>query len=120
MLLPCSSTPVGAGRQAVAASRCCPRVREHEGSGVHNRFRGSMTRLRHLLSMLPNHGYPRQDKTRFRRQATPYRVGLAPTGIHLKGFRTATSSVLLSQALPGADTNAVVGAPPNEADATEW
>jgi hypothetical protein len=36
--LPCSQTPVGSPRQALAAFRCCPRCQDDEGSSIDHYF----------------------------------------------------------------------------------
>lgn len=46
--LPCSQTPAGPRRLALAAPRCCPRSRDDEGSDDY-----SFSRLNHTASVLP-------------------------------------------------------------------
>jgi hypothetical protein len=55
--MPCSATPAGPTRQAMAAIRCCPRVCPERGL-PRRVFRGSITRPVHLLSTLRSHGRP--------------------------------------------------------------
>lgn len=78
--MPCSSTPAGSPRQALAAIRCCLPPIEQRRHPRLSQFRGSITRPAHSLSTLRSMGYPIPRKTRFRLVASLCRVGFSPTG----------------------------------------
>lgn len=72
--LPCSQTPVGPPRQAMAAFRCCPRQQDGKDSShtVLSRLYHTAFALAVYASCRP---FERRRKTRFRWVANPCRMG---------------------------------------------
>ena len=90
--LPCHASP---------ARRCCPRRIDHEG-----RSNPIISGLIHTASVLAvyasSFGFPYTGKTRFRRVASPYRVGFEPTGLHRRISSSVLTTIPTPQASPGA------------------
>ena len=83
--MPCSPTPAGPAHQAI---RCTVAVSVVPITKTPSKrlFRGSITRLRHLLSTLRPVGLPTGRKTRFRSLAKLSRTGLVTRRVPTKGF----------------------------------
>ncbi len=105
--MPCSLTPVGPSRQAIATCRCCLPPISRRRLPQHLSFRSSITRpvgslctLRHVRCRTPRN-------TRFRLLATLCRVGLATHRVPSEGF---AFQLLLSPGFPGARDSESFGA----------
>ena len=93
--VPCSPTPAGSRRQAIAASRRgLPSLEQRRLPRV-QRFRGSITRPAHSLSTLRSPVAPAPRKTRFRLLASSAGRGWLPAGFQRK---VSACRFLLSQA----------------------
>jgi hypothetical protein len=93
--MPCSPTPAGPEPPGVAVAGRGPRLVAHRGLQPRVRqSRGSIARPEHSLSTLRPRRHHRGRKTRFRRRARLYRVGLVTHRVPMKGFRDAVVTSL--------------------------
>ena len=101
--MPCSSTPAGSPRQALAAIRCCLPPIEQRRHPRLSQFRGSITRPAHSLSTLRSMGCPNATQDSLPAGGQPLPGGVLPHWVPLQSFRAASFPLLpIAQACPGA------------------
>ena len=99
--MPCSLTPVDTQTRPHSVHTLSPSALS-KASAPHCGFRGSITRPAHPLCTLRSGGRPRTTQHSVPVAGQPYRFGTCTRRVAMKGFQSFRSSILLSQALPGA------------------